>query len=282
MNIGVIVLSPTSESISRVKAVVSVAHVLPGLEDSQFGVIENGVMPQLLNPVYAAVATPNALSQLAEEATSLSKTYDKIIFIKGENEPAIVEHSVLHELGHVSYQSLFPEKVARRQRFYTDLKERTKRLSKLAYLMGKVYSVIGGNPKARVLLTLESDELYANRFAYTHNTDRSAYSTLARRELQIALKIWEKRSAGQQFEAAFHMVLVDLYMRILNESWYDFVPYSYKWLLPYTTSVVDAVDAENPEKLFARVLLLFNAVHNWVELTEDELLRSLGAEAVIS
>lgn len=282
MNVGVIVLTPSSESLSRVKAVLKVANVLPGLDTSEFSVLESGIISQLMNPVYAAVATPKALGELSAEAAALSKNYDRVIFIKGENEPGIVEHSLLHELGHVSYQSLYPEKMARRQEFYSRLREAMRKSSMIGYVMGKVSSFVESNPKARVLLTMESDEMYANRFAYTHNTDKSAYSVLARRELQIALKFWEKRSAAQDFDAAFHLVLVDLYMRIINEPWQETVPYTYKWLIPYTTSIVDAVDFEDPVRLFSRQLLLFNAVNHWMNLSEKDVLDAVNGQLVVS
>jgi hypothetical protein len=245
--------------------------VLPGLSGLEYEVVEKGLITHLLNPTYAAVATPKVLSDLSAELGSLSQRFDKVIFIKGENDLGIVEHSLLHELGHISYQLTYPEKVNARQVFYQKLRQAVQKANRLSYLMSKVYSLLESDPRARVLLSLESDELYSNRFAYRHNTDRSAYVTLAERELQIALRAWNKMDIGRQFESAFHMVLVDLYMRVLDRSWVEGIPFMFRWLLPYTSTVVDAVDAEDPAALFTRQVLLFNAINRWIEITEDDI-----------
>jgi hypothetical protein len=271
MRIAVVVLSPNPDASSRVKAVLAVSKVLPGLNLMEYQVIEKGIVAQLLNPTYAAVATPKALSDLSIELNNFSQSFERVIFLKGENDPGVVEHSLLHELGHISYQQRYPEKVEQRQNFYQRLRNSLKDSNKISFLMSKVYSIVENDPKARVLLSLESDELYSNRFAYEYNTDKTAYAALAERELQIALKVWGKLDVGKQFDSAFHMVLVDLYMRVIQRTWVDRVPYMYKWMLPYTSGIVDAVDQEDPAKLFSRQILLFNAINRWMDVSEDEI-----------
>lgn len=273
MKVAVVVVSPNPEAVSRVKAVVAVSKVLPGLELVDCEVIDRGFVTHLFTPTYAAVASARALSEASAQLNELSK-YDRVIFVRGDNEPGIVEHSLLHELGHVSYQQRFPEKVRERQSFYQKVRDAVGSNSKLSYLLSKVYSFTESNPKARVLLALEADELYSNRFAYQYNTDKSAYASLVNRELQIAVRVWGRLDGA--FDSAFHMVVMDLYTRVTGQRWTESLPPRLRWMLPYTTRVVDAVEREDHRALFARQLLLFNAVNGWVELSEEELVRMLS------
>lgn len=273
MRIAVVVVSPTPEAVSRVKAVVAVSKVLPGLELVDCEVLDKGLITHLFAPTYAAVASPRALSEASSQLSELSR-YDRVIFVRGDNEPGIVEHSLLHELGHVSYQQRFPEKVKERQAFYQKIREAVGSNSKLSYLLSKVYSFVESNPKARVLLGLEADELYSNRFAYQYNTDKAAYSGLVNRELQIAMRVWGRPDGA--FDSAFHMVVIDLYSRVTGQRWVDSLPLRLRWMLPYTTKIVDAVDREDHTALFGRQLMLFNVVNGWLELSEEELMRILS------
>jgi len=269
LRVAVVVVSPNPEAVSRVKAVLAVSKVLPGLELVDFEVVDRGLITHLFTPSYAAVASSRALNEAAAQLGELSK-YDRVIFVRGDNEPGVVEHSLLHELGHVSYQQRFPEKVKERQLFYQKVRDSVGRSSKLSYLLAKVYSYSESNPKAKVLLGLEADELYSNRFAYQNNTDKNVYPNLVQRELQIALKVWSRMNGD--FDSAFHMVVMDLYTRVTGQRWVESLPVRLRWMLPYTSKIVDAVDREDHKTLFGRQLILFNAINGWVEITEEELM----------
>jgi hypothetical protein len=274
LRLAVVVVSPNPEAVSRVRAVLAVSKVLPGLELVECDVIDKGFVTHLFTPTYAAVASPHVLSDASSQLNDLSQKYDRVIFLRGDNDSGTVEHSLLHELGHVSYQQRYPEKVRDRQAFYQRVREAVNSNNKLSYLLAKAYTFTESNPKARVLLGLEADELYSNRFAYQYNTDKSAYTNLVNRELQIAVKAWSKLNG--YFDAAFHMVVMDLYTRVTGQSWLDSLPYRLRWMLPYTTKIVDAVDREDHKALFGRQLMLFNALNSWVELTEDEVMGILS------
>jgi len=269
--IGVVLLADSPEISSRVQATLAVSRVLPGLSELRYEIVSKSIVARLLNPTYAAVATPKILEDASQEFAQLSKKFERVIFLRGDSDLGIVEHSLLHELGHISYFSLYPEKVEERRQFYSKLKKAIESNSKLSYLMTKAHSITEFNPKARVFLSLESDELYANRFAYNYNTDRLAYRRLMDRELFAAKKAWERFGFGNQFDIAFHMVIVDMHARVLDTPWLAELPAHHRWLLPYTTAVVDALDKEDAPALFARQLLLFNALNRWTETTEEEI-----------
>ncbi|MEM0271723.1 MAG: hypothetical protein QW514_04160 [Thermoprotei archaeon] len=275
MKLAVVVVSPNPDAVSRVRAVLAVSKVLPGLELVECDVIDRGFVTHLFTPTYAAVASPHVLIDASSQLNDLSHNYEKAIFIRGDNDPGIIEHSLLHELGHVSYQQRFPEKVKQRQAFYQRVRQAVNSNNRLSYLLAKAYTFTESNPKARVLLGLEADELYSNRFAYQFNTDKAAYTNLVNRELQMAVKTWSKGDG--YFDAAFHMVVMDLYTRVTGQNWVDSLPYRLRWMLPYTVKIVDAVDKEDHVTLFGRQLLLLNALNSWVEITEEELMGILLA-----
>jgi PAS domain-containing protein len=274
LKLAVVIVSPNPDAVSRVKAVLAVSKVLPGLELVDCEAIDKGFVTHLFTPTYAAVASSRALSDASSQLNDLAEKYDRVIIVRGDNDPGIIEHSLLHELGHVSYYQRYPEKVRERQAFYQKVRDAVNSNSKLSYILAKTYSFTEANPKARVLLGLEADELYSNRFAYQYNTDKLAYTTLVNRELQMAVKTWAKMDGA--FDAAFHMVVMDLYTRVTNQRWIDSLPYRLRWMLPYTTRIVDAVDSEDHKALFGRQIMLFNAVNGWADITEEELLRILS------
>jgi len=277
LKIGVLLLSPTPEISSRVKATLAVSKVLPGLDSLEYNVLERSVATQILYPTYAAVASQRVLENVSQEFLEYSKRFEKVIFVKGDADLGVVEHTLLHELGHIAYQTLYPDKIERRRDFYTRLKEVVQKQGLVTYLLTRINRFAESNQKARVFMSLESDELFANRYAYTHNTDKTAYVKLVEREIAAAKSIWNALDYISRFDIGFHMVMVDMYSRVIERRWVDDLSSMHRWLVPYTMAVVDALDKEDHELLFARQLLLFNAVNGWMETSEEEIMRVIAS-----